>query len=643
MLQLIRDHAQGIIIWIIVGFLILGLSSFILSSYLGGGAKNYVARVNDVEISNREYQIAFNNRQAQLQQQLGENFARFFNETMMRNVVVNSLVNNELLNQLSQEAGMKVGATQIENELSKIPALQDESGKFSKQKYDRLVAQIGYSPEGYAREEARRLANQQLLSGISQSSFVLPATVSDFEALARQQRQVALLVLDKSVIARDMPVSDEEAQAYYQQHASEFMTDEQVKVAYIQLDLKDLIKKQEVDEDEIRDFYNKNKARYQKDDFAPALTKIQKIAKRLKAGESFDKLAKEFSEDAGSAKNGGELGFFGKGLMDKPFEDAVYKLKKGQISQPVKSRFGYHLIQLEEIDGDKRRARHILIKPVKVTTPYSEIESTIKRELQTQKAERIFYEQQAKLENLTYEHQDSLEPAADALSVPIQTSPYFSRAGGAQIFRNPEVIKEAFSSEVLEDDLNSQPVKLSDDHLIVLRLSDHKPAMQKPFAEVKSAVEAKVKQDKATTELEKRLTESFAKLKKGESAAELAKQSADSTFIESGFIGRQSRLDAGKQESPLLSPEVRKAVFSMAKPAKDKPVYYQQILNNGNGVIIQLLGLRENPQQETQAALQSMQDQLSKARGESDTEAVFNYMREHSQIDINNSDTDSEP
>jgi peptidyl-prolyl cis-trans isomerase D len=329
--------------------------------------------------------------------------------------------------------------------------------------------------------------------------------------------------------------------------------------------------------------------------------------------------------------------------MDPAFEQAVYSLKKGEISKPVKTSFGYHLIKLEAIKGDQRRARHILIKKGKVTKTYDEVKAIITSTLRLQKAERIFYEDQTKLDNLTYQHQDSLEPAADALDVPIKTSPYFTRAGGPQMFRNTDLLHEAFSEEVLDELLNSNVIKLSDDDFVVLRLKEHLPAKQKPFEEVKSIVENRLRQEKAKQQVAKLSEEYRKQLNDGAKPETIAAEHKEVSWHDYGFIGRQSRYDANKPEqgnknAAMISgigPDVRKATFSLAKPAPDKIVYHNMSAKSGNGVVIVLKAVRDNPAKEDDKTLEAMQKQLTQAEARAAADTVIEYMRSKSEIDIN--------
>ena len=639
MLQLIRDNAQGIVIWIIVGFVILGLSSFILSSYDIGNVKNYVAKVNDATISSRDYQFAMNNYRQQLQQSLGENYSRFFNETLMRDTVVNGLVNNSLLNQITIDAGLRTSATQVYQRIEKNPLFKDEDGKFSSEQYDNFLNNIGYSREQYEAEIAKFTVEEQLRNGVTRSAFVLQTAVKDLEQLTAQQRRIDYLQVEKNKVLTNIKVSDEEIQAHYDENKTQYQTAEQVTVDYLELNLQDMVTTIEIDSEEANGFYEQNIARYrqeeerrashilikldEKTDFAAATEKLTALKQELAAGKSFAELAKAHSQDIGSAKNGGDIGVVGRDQTDKPFENALYGLELNQVSEPVQSQFGVHLIQLTEL------------LPGKVK-PFAEVKPKIEQELRNQKAERLFYEYADRLDKLAYEHQDTLEPAAEDLGQKIKQSPYFSRQGAGQIWRNTAVLNAAFSDEVLNEGINSELLRLSDDHLIVIRLKDHKQPEQKAIEQVRGLIQQKLRQEKAQAKVAEILTAAYEQVKdKNAAVDEVAKDYAVATAYQAGFIGRETKYDENQTNANKVRTEIRRQTFNLPGPAKDKPTIEQLTAANGDGYIIVLHEVRDNPKQTETTVLESMQQQLANTVGQAEQRLLLEYKRANSEIDIN--------
>ncbi|MEJ2362390.1 MAG: SurA N-terminal domain-containing protein [Gammaproteobacteria bacterium] len=645
MLQLIRDKAQGIIIWIIVGLVILALSSFILNSYLGSSVKTYVAKVNDQTITQRDYQMAFNSYEQRMRQMLGKNFAKFYNEKMMRQTVIDNLVRNALMQQLTRAAGFRTSDLQVANVIKNTPAFKQD-GKFSQKHYKDLLARVGYTPSQYESDISHDQSQQQFEEGLSGSAFILKSQAQDYLQLELQQRNVDYLLISMSALRKNISVSDKDIKDYYDSHLSAFMTKEQVQVSYLNLDKQALARKVKVSDAELQAYYNNHKASYTSDDYAAAKKKIEDIAARIRKGASFAEMAKKYSQDPGSARKGGDLGFFSKGMMVKPFQEAAFKLKVGQISKPIRTKFGYHLIKLIAIrdDGKQRRVRHILIKPEKVVQPFAKVKSQIVRAVQLQHADKIFYQDADKLDRLSYEYQDSLDPAAEKLNEKIQVSPFFSRQGGAGIWGNPDVIKAAFSDDVLKGGLNSDLIKISDDHMLVLRLKQHKPATQKPLADVKQQIETLLKKQRASAEAAKLASKYVAEIKKGEKPDKLAAANNAVSWTQAGYIGRKPQYDANQNDKVKVPAEIRKQAFLIGKPQDKQPVVDSEQLANGDAAVIILSAIRDKPGNKDDKQVTAVQQQLLQSENRVQRSLLLQYQRAHSKIDIvkeKDSDQDS--
>jgi peptidyl-prolyl cis-trans isomerase D len=645
MLQLIRDKAQGIIIWIIVGLVILALSSFILNSYLGSSVKTYVAKVNDQTITQRDYQMAFNSYEQRMRQMLGKNFAKFYNEKMMRQTVIDNLVRNALMQQLTRAAGFRTSDLQVANVIKNTPAFKQD-GKFSQKHYKDLLARVGYTPSQYESDISHDQSQQQFEEGLSGSAFILKSQAQDYLQLELQQRNVDYLLINMPALRKNISVSDKDIKDYYDSHLSAFMTKEQVQVSYLNLDKQALARKVKVSDAELQAYYNNHKASYTSDDYAAAKKKIEDIAARIRKGASFAEMAKKYSQDPGSARKGGDLGFFSKGMMVKPFQEAAFKLKVGQISKPIRTKFGYHLIKLIAIrdDGKQRRVRHILIKPEKVVQPFAKVKSQIVRAVQLQHADKIFYQDADKLDRLSYEYQDSLDPAAEKLNEKIQVSPFFSRQGGAGIWGNPDVIKAAFSDDVLKGGLNSDLIKISDDHMLVLRLKQHKPATQKPLADVKQQIETLLKKQRASAEAAKLASKYVAEIKKGEKPDKLAAANNAVSWTQAGYIGRKPQYDANQNDKVKVPAEIRKQAFLIGKPQDKQPVVDSEQLANGDAAVIILSAIRDKPGNKDDKQVTAVQQQLLQSENRVQRSLLLQYQRAHSKIDIvkeKDSDQDS--
>jgi peptidyl-prolyl cis-trans isomerase D len=641
MLDLIRNHAKGLVTWFILGLVMLSLAAFVLTGYSLNSVKDYVAKVNGEKIQEREYQSAVSNYQRALQQNLGANYRPdLINEELLKQTVINGLVDRQLMHQLLDEAGFRVGAQQISAEIAKVPAFQDVEHHFSEDTYASMLRRMGLSKQDFQQQYTYDLSLQQLNDAIGKSTFAVAYQADAYQRLEQQQRDVGYLLVPHEKLSASIKIADDETQAYYSTHGAEFMTQELVKVQYLELHKQDIARLIQVSDDDLIKHYDETKAVYSKEDFTAAEKKIKDIERRSKQGETFEKLAGQFSEDTGSAKSGGDLGFFGPGAMVKPFEDTVFKLKPGEISKPVQTQFGYHLIKLEEIkkgQPEQRRARHILIKPGKITAAFAQVKDKIRSELQLQRAEQQFYEQADKLDKLAYQSQDSLEPAAEQLKLVLKESDFFTRQGGAQIGRNPQVIEAAFGDSVLHQGHNSEVVKLSDDHVIVLRLKAHKPAEQMPLEQVKPLIDARLRGEKAKAAAYAQAKQYYDRMVAGESSDALtdaAKQT--SAWRRVGLIGRNANTDADKKSATPLADEIRRMSFRLPRPgAAGKPSVALERLNNGDSVVVALYAVKDSQDAADKTRREAALHQLAGALGQTDARVLAEYMRKHSEIELN--------
>lgn len=584
MLQLIRDRAQGIVIWVIVGLIIITFALFGLSSYLSDSTSTSVATVNGAEIAPAEFQRAYQNYQQRLQQTLGKKYRpELFNESKIKKQVLKLLIQQKLLNQELDRAGYYAAPNQILNRIAGMTVFQ-EDGKFSPERYKQLLESQGVNSFVFEKQIARELTEQQLKSGILLSGFVTDNELERSARLQNQKRKLSYILLPKSRYFKSTRLTEKEIKDYYTQHKSEFTTPEKVSVDYVDLNLDNMSREVEVSDKAIAEYYVEQRQSFVRQPEqrkashilikvgnaagdSAALEKIKKIQKELANGADFAKLAKKYSEDITSAHQGGELGYFGRGVMDKTFENAVFSMKKGEISKPVRSRFGYHLIKLEDI----RKAKVAKLKDVK---------ESIRHDLQVQQAEQDFYDTVDKLNNLSYENPDSLAPAAESLGLEIKKSPLFARKDGSGLFARPKVVSVAFSDEVLSEGHNSQLINLSDTHVLVLRLAKHEPPKQQALKDVRERVKVLLQNKKVAEKIKADSVAALKKLRAGTNPKKLAR----SLRAEWKSVGAVSRTD--EDTKMALNPQIRHELFQMPEPEKGKKGYKNVLLANGDGVLL---------------------------------------------------------
>ncbi|MCW9024887.1 MAG: SurA N-terminal domain-containing protein [Gammaproteobacteria bacterium] len=634
MLQLIRDRAQGILIWTIVGLIIVTFALFGLSSYLSDTTQVNVAEVNGAEISQNEFYRAYQNYQQRLQQMLGKNYSSdLFSEERLKKEVVNALVKEELLNQELRQAGYFAAPQQVMAQIAAMEVFQDADGKFSPERYKQTLNSQRVNSFLFEQEISRDVAEQHLRAGIAASGFVTESELQSFAKLYGQKRKLDYLVVPKEIYLSQVKPDDSDIDAYYESHKAEFMTPEQVVVEYVELRLDQMAKEIDVSEEEIAQYYEQQRANYIKQpeqrkashilikvddttDEASARQKISDIQAKLSAGSDFASLAKEYSDDFVSAKQGGDLGLFGRGVMDKAFEDAAFKLEKGQVSSPVRSQFGYHLIKLDDIQA---------VQMAKL----DDVRDTIKQDMQMQQAEQDYYQQVDKLNNLSYEIPDSLTPVANELGVELKTSSAFSRKGGKDLFANEKVITNAFSEEVLAQGRNSQLIEVSDTHVMVLRVAEHKAAKQLEKQEVLSVIANNVKTQMATEKQEAAIEQALTQLKEG-ATLDMVAESFGVSWRSAGEVTRQ----VAPEKVAEISPQIRAEVFRITKPSGDKTVFAKTNLPNGSVVILALHKVIDGPVFEEHNKIQQTQN-LIKVYSAAVQESMLNDLREQADVSIN--------
>ena len=630
MLQSIRDRAQGIIVWTIVGLIIITFALFGLSSYLSGTAKAVVATVNGVEISETELLREYQNAQQRLQQMLGANYrADLFNEQIMKEQVLEGLIQRELINQQLDAENYHVAPQQVVATLQQMPAFQDTNGGFSAENYRRVLSLQGIPAELFEMQLARDIANEHLRNGIVRSTFVTEAEGQRYQSLQEQQRKIGYLRIPQQRYLEKITVSDAEISAFYEQYADEFRTPEEVSVDYIELNLADLAKQFEIGDAELRDYYEQHQENYVSQqeqrkvrhilvkvdadvNDEAARKQIESLATRVQNGEDFAAIAKAESQDPGSAAQGGDLGFISLGIMDKAFEQAAFQLAQNQLSQPIRTRFGYHLIEVTDI------------KPVELT-PFDEAKVLIRKDLQTQQAEQRFYEEVDKLNNLSYEIPDSLIPVAEQLGLQVKQSPLFTASGGEGLFSNDRIVSAAFSEEVLQQNRNSELLEISDTHVVVLHLREHKAASQRPLDQVRELIAGRLKQQQAREMADQDAQTALARLAAAEAPEQVA-AAYQQKWQDAGFIKRQA------SETDKLNDQIREAAFSLPRPKDNQPELTNLILPGGDAVVVALYSVQDGEPTTDGQALQAIGQQLANISGQIEYSAFLAYLQ--SQADI---------
>ncbi|SEE78851.1 SurA N-terminal domain-containing protein [Pseudomonas migulae] len=582
MLQNIRDNSQGWIAKTIIGVIValMALTGFD-AIFQATTSRNDAAKVNGEEISQNELSQAVDMQRRQLMQQLGKDFdASLLDEKMLRESALKGLIDRKLLLQGAENSKFAFSEAALDQVILQTPEFQVD-GQFSSERFDQVIRQLGYSRMQFRQMLAQEMLIGQLRAGLAGSGFVTDAQVLAFARLEKQTRDFATLNVKADPAA--VKLTDDEVKAYYDEHAKEFMTPDQVIIDYLELKKSSFFDQVAVKDEDLQAAYQKEIANLSeqrraahilievndKVTEAQAKAKIEEVQARLAKGEKFEALAKEFSQDPGSANNGGDLGYAGPGVYDPAFETALYALAKDQVSAPVRTDFGFHLIKLLGVEAPE-------------VPTLASLKDKLTRDLKTQQVEQRFVEATKQLEDSSFESSDLAQPAQD-LKLTIHTSKPFGREGGEGVAANRAVLAAAFSPEVLDEGANSTAIELDPETVIVLRAKEHLKPTQLPLESVSAAIRGQLAKEHASAAAKTKADELIASLREGK------------TPLDKAIDGQGWKVTAAATRAQEgIDPTVLQALFRMPKPAaKDKPTFSSVTLADGSLVIVRLNGVNE--------------------------------------------------
>ncbi|KMN23518.1 peptidylprolyl isomerase [Pseudomonas sp. FSL R10-1350] len=621
MLQNIRDNSQGWIAKTIIGVIValMALTGFDAIFQATSHSKD-AAKVNGEEITQVELSQAVDMQRRQLMQQLGKDFdPALLDEKMLHDAALKGLIDRKLLLQGANQAKFSFSEAALDQVILQTPEFQD-NGQFSPERFDQVIRQLGYGRLQFREMLGQEMLIGQLRAGLAGSGFVTDEEVNAFARLEKQTRDFATLNIKADPAA--VKVSDDEVKAYYDEHAKEFMTPDQVVIDYIELKKSAFFDQVAVKDDELQALYQKEIANLaeqrraahilievnDKVSDAQAKAKIEDIQQRLAKGESFEALAKEFSQDPGSAANGGDLGFAGPGVYDPTFETAVYALKKDQVSEPVRTSFGYHLIKLLGVEAPE-------------VPSFASLKDKLTRDLKTQQVERRFVDATKQLEDSAFEASDLAQPAQE-LNLTVHTSAPFGREGGEGIAANRAVVQAAFSTEVMDEGANSTALELDPETVVVLRVKEHLKPEQLPLEAVASSIHAHLVKEQAAGAAKAKAEGIIKDLRDGKLA------------LNQPVAGQSWKVDeAVTRGQDGIDPVVLQAVFRMPKPAaKDKPTFSTVSLADGTVVVLRLNGVNDDakPTDEEKASYRRF---LASRSGQQDFAAYRKQLENEAKVE----------
>lgn len=626
MLDKLREGAQGKVAKVILGLIILSFALAGVGSYLNGPARTAPATVNGNDISAPALENAYRNERARMESQMGEVFNQLAaNPDYMKHFrrgVLDRLIDQALIDDKARSLGLRVSDEQIKQAIVAMPEFA-ENGKFSNDRYLQLIRRAGMTPEMFRDSLRQDMVRQQLMGAVLGSEFALKGEAEQLDRLYNQTRDLRLIRLAASAYVDGIEVSDAEVEQFYKANSARFMNDETVKVDYLLLDAANLGKNIKVTEQDAQDYYDQHQDLFQRPerrqvahilipfgkDEKAAEQKAEAVLAKAKAGDDFAALAKADSSDTFSAKKGGELDWFEKGVMDPAFEKAAFALAKaGDLSAVVKSPFGFHIIKL------------LAVEPAK-TKPFVDVMSDTIARLQSEKAKEQFFAEQQKMADSSFENPDSLDLTAEAMGLQVQSTGYFSQADAPAPLNDPKVLSVAFSEQLRDDNTNSDVIELADGKALVLHIMGHQPKAAKPLAEVKEQVITAIKHDKASEVARGKAQGLLDKLKAGENVQ------ADLTAL--GLkVDTHTGVSRFAQE---MDQNLVTQAFRMPHPTDGKPSVELVTEANGDRVVVALD--KVNVIKEPSQMVSLLQGQLGQGKAQADYKSLIDELRKAAKIE----------
>lgn len=620
MLQTIRDNSKGVIAGILVGFLVI---IFALSGaealFSGSTQSSEVATVGGEAITETQVAREIYRQRQQILNQYGDSVpSEFVSDERLREPAINNLVQRQILVQHARDRGMAVSEQTLDQMIINNPQFAGENGQFDSDRYQQVLRASGFTPAQYKQVLRQELLLNQLAMGIGNSGFVTPDELERFAALNYQTRNFSYMTLTDDQVADEVEVTEADIETYYNENQQQFRQPEQVAVDYIDLSVEALMDRIEIDEATLRDQFEENQAARNSRPVEVRVAhilfedasdeQVAEVQEALASGADFAELASEYSDDLGTKGQGGELGFITEDGFPEPFVAAAKSLEVGEVSQPVETDSGIHLIKVLEKRGNEE-------------VTFEDARDRIARQLKRVEAENEFVTLMERLGELSY-NAERLAPVAEELGLEVQNTGLFGRSGGQDIASQPAVTEAAFSEEVLERGNSSDLIELAPDRVVVLKKTDHKESFIKPLAEVSDQIANQLRQERIRSLLTERGEALRDALEQGESMEALAEENG----LEVQTVEDAERNEAGVPRA------LSSHVFSLPKPQGGEPVVSGVATGNGYALVSLTDVTPGSWSSLSEEQQQSLRSNLARMQGEQEYTAYRTQLR--AQVDV---------
>lgn len=571
MLQAIRQRARGWVAWVIVLLISIPFALFGIQEYFGVSADPVVAVVDGTDIRQSELERRLRDFRATMRRMLGDN-PTLFDDASLHRRVLDGMIDEQVLRQAVADWNMQPTDRQIRELIRSIPAFQHE-GVFDAALYRTALARQGMTSAFFEQQVRQDIVLRQFETGWQNSHFVTEQKLNDFVRLEAQQRAIryARIPLRSPRLAS---VTGEQVNTYYQQHLDDYTIPEQIKLAWLHLSEETLGQQIEPDEETLRGYFAAHQAEFiapeerrlshiliaqRAGEAAAQLAQAQALLAQLRAGADFADLARAYSEDPGSAELGGDLGWMEQDAFVQPFAEAAFSLTVGELSEPVQTEFGYHLIRLDAMRGGGQPD---------FAARYAEVAAAYR----AQQVEDLYYDEFERLAAMVYEVPDSLQPAAELLNLSIQQTGWLARPDTFPEPLNTQKIRNmAFSEELLQGN-NSELTELGPVNAVVFRVAEHKAAARKGLAAVRDQIVARIAADQAAEQTRQQGEQILQSVRAGGVLAELV---PDQALVQTKMLER---------DTEALPRPVVQAIFTV--PGSDQPGYAGVMTDDGYYIVM---------------------------------------------------------
>ncbi|WP_129777790.1 SurA N-terminal domain-containing protein [Peristeroidobacter soli] len=582
MLQTIRDKITGWVAGLFLGA--IGVVFVFWGIDFQSTNAAFAAKVDGERIPVETVRQAWQRRQSQLQQMLRNELPPEMAKAQQK-AILDQYIQQTLLTQRANDFGYKVSDEALARRVMEIPEFQVE-GKFNADRYNGLLRQNGLTEARFESQLQGDLLLEQLQKGVVDSAFAVPYELDRRYALEKQQREVDYVLIAANDFLPSVTVTDEQIQKFYEQNSKDFLLPETVDLQYIELTREQAESKVDVSEQALKEHFEQVKDRFTSPerrkgrhilitatdglDDAAAQKKAQELTDKAKGGADFAQLAKQNSKDPGSAAQGGDLGWAQKGMFVGPFEDALFSMKPGEIRGPVKTQFGYHVLQLENVEAGRQQT-------------FDEARAEVEAEFRKDKAQTAFYDDSQKMADAAFAALTELDTVAKSMNLQLHDIKGFTREGGGEFGADKGVIDAAFSEDVLDRRQNSPLVAVGEDKAVVLRVTAHKEAEPRPLAEVRGQIEARLRSQAAREAAAAKGADAVARLQKGESWESLSALGLKP--VGKRFVTR---------DDSIAPPAVLRSVFQASKSefSEAKPYVTGVTTDDGNYAVVAVSQVR---------------------------------------------------